>query len=379
MTNLGRASRSIVTYWIAAPDEATARLRASDIALEQTVEIPGDIVPAGHVADTIVGQIETLTACTDQRGGYLAEISYDDEAFEDDFNQFLNVVFGNSSLKTGLRVESLQPSLHVATMCPGPKFGLTGLRQHCGVDKGPILLSAVKPMGLATAELADIAYRFALGGMDLVKDDHGLTSQRHAPFAARLEACVAAIARASRETGGHTKFVANITAPADQLRARAMLAQQAGAGGVMLAPALVGYDTVRSLAADPAFTLPILSHPSFAGANVILPTAGFSHLFYFGQLQRLMGIDGAIYPNFGGRFGFSEAECRSIVTGCTQPFGGLKTIFPCPGGGMSLDRVPAMQASYGDDVIYLMGGSLLRQKDDLPGACQALARAVGRR
>jgi ribulose-bisphosphate carboxylase large chain len=45
--------------------------------------------------------------------------------------------------------------------------------------------------------------------------------------------------------------------------------------------------------------------------------------------------------------------------------GALQPIFPAPGGGMSLDRIPEMGALYGDDVIYLIGGNLHRQGPDL--------------
>ena len=368
--------RFIVTYRVAAADAGEARARALDLALEQTVEIPGDIVPAGYIAETIVGRIEELRSAGPD--AFLIDVSFSDATIGNDFLQFLNVVFGNSSLKSGLRVEGVQPSAAISALCPGPKFGRAGLRQMTGIASGPLLLSAIKPMGLSTAELADLAYRFALGGMDLVKDDHGLTNQTSAPYADRLEACVAAIARANRETGGTTRFIANITGPADQIRARADMAQRLGAGGVMLAPALLGYDVTRTLAADPTFMLPIFSHPSFGGANVIASGIGFSHGFYFGQLQRLLGIDAVIYPNFGGRFGFSEAECSEIVAQCDLPYAGLPAIFPCPGGGMTLERIPGMRRVYGEDVIYLMGGALLRHRDDLPGACRALAHAVGR-
>ncbi len=45
----------------------------------------------------------------------------------------------------------------------------------------------------------------------------------------------------------------------------------------MIAPALAGYDIVRTLAADPDFSLPIVSHPAFSGANVVSPDCGFTH------------------------------------------------------------------------------------------------------
>lgn len=47
----------------------------------------------------------------------------------------------------------------------GPRFGVEGLRQLCGVCSGPLVCTALKPMGKCTAELAAIAYAFAKGGI----------------------------------------------------------------------------------------------------------------------------------------------------------------------------------------------------------------------
>lgn len=366
--------RFAVTYWLGASDEADARARALDIAAEQTVEIPRDIVPKGFIEDEILGRLEGLKP--DPHGGYLAEISYADDAVGPDFIQLLNVVFGNSSIKTQTRVEGMALSDAITKLCPGPKFGASGLRVRSSVS-GPILMSAIKPIGLTTTELAGLAHQFALGGMNLIKDDHGLASQPMSPFDERLKACTEAVANANAKTGFHAAYVPNISGPAMEVFERAWMAQEHGAGAVMLAPSLVGYDMARTLTADPQFQLPIVSHPTFGGANIITPTTGFTHRFFFGQLQRLMGVDAVVYPNFGGRFGFTRDECLTIADGCATDFSGLKPILPAPGGGMTLERIPEMQATYGDDVIYLIGGALLREQADLPGACRRLAEAVG--
>ncbi|MHB1102193.1 MAG: RuBisCO large subunit C-terminal-like domain-containing protein [Devosia sp.] len=370
---MGRFS---VTYWLGAADAAEARARALDLTVEQTVEIPRDIVPHGYVEDEILGRLEMLTPGTDARGGYLAEISYSDDDVGGDFVQLLNIVFGNSSIKTQTRVEGMTLSDAICDLCPGPKFGAPGLRERTGVPVGPILMSAIKPVGLSTAELADLAHQFALGGMNLIKDDHGLAGQPTSPHEERLKACVDAVAQANAKTGLASTYVPNITGPAVAIFDRAWMAREIGAGAVMLAPSLVGFDVARTLAADPDFDLPIISHPTFAGANVITPTTGFSHRFFFGLLQRLMGVDAAVYPNFGGRFGFSREECLSIAEGCSSDFGPLKPILPAPGGGMTLERIPEMQAAYGHDVVYLIGGALLRERADLVGACRRLVETV---
>lgn len=370
--------RFVVTYRVVADSVATARARALDIALEQTVEIPRDVVPNGFVEDEILGRVEAVEPRDGNGNVFLANISYSNVNCGGDFLQLLNIIFGNSSIKTGIRAEALQLNAGLADLVPGPRFGRAGLRAITGVKTGPLLMSAIKPIGLSTLELADIAHRFALGGMDMIKDDHGLVDQSTSPFADRVRACVDAIAEANASTGGKTTFIPNITGTASGFVERAYFAKRTGAGGVLVAPALQGYAAIHELARDPEFNLPIISHPTFSGANVIAADNGFSHAFYFGQLQRLMGIDAVVYPNFGGRFGFSVGECESIVSGCMSEFGDLKPILPAPGGGMSIEKAPGMAEVYGKDVIYLIGGALLRENSDLPGACRRLAEAVGR-
>lgn len=367
--------RFTVSYWIAAADEAEARGRALEIALEQTVEIPRDVVPPGYVEDVILGKLESLSAAAPERGGFIAGISYSDDDVGGDFLQFLNILFGNSSIKPGLRVEGLTLSQGLEALCQGPAFGAEGLRARAGLTSGPVLMSAIKPVGLSTAELASLAGKFAAGGMHYVKDDHGLVNQKTSPFEERVRACVDAVGDANARSGSRCAFVPNITGTARHMFDRAFFARDAGAGAVMVAPSLSGFDVAHALAADPEFDIPAISHPSFSGANVITPTTGFAHDFYFGTLSRLMGVDAVVYPNFGGRFGFSRAECVRIAQACSAPLAHLKSILPAPGGGMTFERVPEMREAYGDNVMYLMGGALLQQPD-LTEACRRLVTAV---
>lgn len=369
------AARFTVTYFVRAADEAEAKARALDIALEQTVEIPRSVVPKGYVEDEILGRLESLQKDTEGRPGFLAAISYSEDDVGGDFLQFLNIVFGNSSIKPGLKVEDIGLSRGLLELCKGPRHGIAGLRTRAGIGEKPLLMSAIKPVGLSTAQLARLAHDFALGGMHFVKDDHGLVDQKTAPFDERLKACIEAVGEANAKSGARTSFVPNITGPVTAIIERAKQAQEHGAGGVMIAPALVGYDIVRTLAADPDFSLPIVSHPAFSGANVISPDCGFSHRAFFGTLHRLMGADAVVYPNFGGRFGFTRAECQSIARQCAVDMGGPKAIIAAPGGGMTFARLPEMRDAYGNDVMYLIGGALLSEPD-LVGACKRLVAAV---
>ena len=100
-------------------DEAEARATAEDTCLEQTVEFPGELVPDGDIRDSILGRIESLSPVDSNH--YEAEINYAVETTGFELIQLLNVIFGNTSLKPGIRVERLE-FLYVAdTRFPSPR------------------------------------------------------------------------------------------------------------------------------------------------------------------------------------------------------------------------------------------------------------------
>jgi ribulose-bisphosphate carboxylase large chain len=355
-------------------DEAAAHAKAHDICLEQTVEFPDDLVPAGDIREHIVGQIVSFEpADTDH---FEAVISYAVETSGFELPQLINVVFGNISIKPGIRVERLDLPSSLLQAFKGPRFGRKGLRALLHVPERPLLCTALKPMGLGLKELADLTYLFALGGIDIIKDDHGLANQAFAPFRERVQRCVEAVERANRETGRRCIYMPNVAAPADEVAQRALFAKQTGAGGVLIAPGLTGLDTMRQLADDDRIALPIMSHPAFQGSFVTSRDSGVSHYALFGQIARLAGADASIYPNYGGRFSFSRDECQSIAEGTAVPMAHLKTSFPTPGGGMSLARVPEMRQIYGRDVIFLIGGGLHKQGPDVVENCRYFLRLV---
>lgn len=368
---IGRG-RFAAVYRLAGPRrDAEARARA--ICLEQTVELPAAVLPPGFIRDRIVGRIERLGG---RPGAFEAVISYAVGAAAGELPQLLNVLFGNISLQPGVRLERLLLPPAILRHLPGPAFGRTGLRRRLGVARGPLLCAALKPMGLPAAGLADLAYRFALGGIDIVKDDHGLTDQPTAPFEERVRLCAKAVARANRTTGRRAVYAPNVTAPYLEILERARLARGLGAGALLFCPGLAGPDAMRALAADPRVGLPILSHPAWQGSYVLHREQGISHYALFGQIARLAGADASIYPNYGGRFAFSRAECRSIAAGCRDPLGRLRPILPCPGGGMTLDRIPELARFYGEEVIFLVGGGLLTHGPDVVVNCRTFRRLV---
>jgi ribulose-bisphosphate carboxylase large chain len=283
--------RFVVAYRLAGPP-ADAPAQARDICLEQTVEFPEELLPPGAIREQIVGRIESLEP---NGQAQVARISYAVETAGGELCQLLNVIFGNTSIKPGCRVERLELPPGLLGAFPGPRFGRDGLRRRAGAGGRPLLCSALKPMGLSAADLADLAYQFALGGLDMIKDDHGLADQSFSPFEQRVTLCAAAVARANKETGGHCDYYPNVTGGPVEMVRRARLAKAAGAGGLVVSPGLAGLAAMKALADDESLALPIMSHPAFLGSFVASEDSGISHAALFGQIMRLAGADATVY------------------------------------------------------------------------------------
>ncbi|WP_163849786.1 RuBisCO large subunit C-terminal-like domain-containing protein [Pseudooceanicola aestuarii] len=370
--------RFSVTYRIVADDMADAESRAANIALEDTVEIPRDVVPSGYVEDVVLGRVEEVVQQDDHV--FRARVAYHIDAVGRELPQFLNVVLGNASILAGVKALSITPNADVLDRFPGAQFGVAGLRRLTGRDSGGYVCPVIKPQGSSAETLARLCYLTARAGADIVKEDHGLANQDAAPFAERVRQCAEAVNRANAEradAGEATRslYFANLGGHGDQVREMALHAQEAGAHGVLLIPGLYGFDAMNRLARDPDFTLPIMAHPSHLGPYVLSPDHGYAHGMLFGTLMRLAGADISVFPNHGGRFGFSLAQCEEIVQACRGPGPGA-AILPSPGGGMSLDRLPDMMRLYGEDCVYLLGGSLLRYGDRIGDAIREMRSAL---
>jgi ribulose-bisphosphate carboxylase large chain len=345
------------TYRLAFP-ESEARALAQTIAVEQTIEFPLDLVDDGDIRDHVVGRVEKVTPLPD--GATLAVVSYAVETTGFELTQLLNVLFGNISLLPGIRLERFDLPAGLERAFAGPRFGAEGLRRILLAPERALLATALKPMGLSAVEFARLAYELARGGMDVLKDDHGLVDQSFAPFRERVLRVVEAVAKSNAETGGHCLYAPNVTSDPWTALERAHLAREAGAGALLVTPGLSGFPLLQNLSRDPGLDLPILAHPAFAGAFVLRPSEGISPHAYYGLVHRIAGADAVVFPHPGGRFSFREEDVRGLQEGASVPFGKLRPILPSPAGGMTLSRVPELLAFYGNDVLLLIGGDLHR-------------------
>jgi ribulose-bisphosphate carboxylase large chain len=103
-----------------------------------------------------------------------------------------------------------------------------------------------------------------------------------------------------------------------------------------------------------------MSHPSTLGSHMMNSNHGLNHEIVLATIMRLSGADISVFPNFGGRFSFSKEECTNIANACRAKLGNIKPIFPSPGGGMTIERIPEITNFFGQDTFLLIGGALHR-------------------
>lgn len=363
-----------ISYQVTLEDGEQIEKKIEGMCLEQTAELPRGVLGT-EVQEKVVGQPVRSEKVDDRQ--YHATIAWPLADVGGDISQFLNILYGNISMQSGIRVLQAEwPALR-PDVFEGPDAGLSGIRERYNIANRPLSATALKPMGSSPDELAELAYRFAKGGIDIIKDDHGLANQEFAPFDERVKACVSAVKRAGGENGDRSFYYPNITAFAPDTVKRYQKAAELGADGVLLCPHIAGLETMHRLARMEV-DLPIIAHPSFSGTLTTHETRGLTPDFVYGQLWRALGADFVIYPNKGGRFSFTAVECKAINEAARNENSPFKRSLPMPGGGIQIENVEKWVGEYGDDTAFLIGGSLYEHPDGVEAASQDLHKKLMR-
>jgi ribulose-bisphosphate carboxylase large chain len=157
----------------------------------------------------------------------------------------------------------------------------------------------------------------------------------------------------------------------DQLRRQVEVVRAEGLDAVLIAPMVTGLSAFHTIVRENP-DIALMAHPAMAGAARIAPP------FLLGRLFRLLGADATVFPNHGGRFGYSPGTCRELAHAALAPWNGLPAAAPVPAGGMTPDRVAEMLKFYGTDVMLLIGGGLLAAGARITEETAAFVAAVTR-
>lgn len=354
-----------IIYQLRVPDQCTIEQIIEEISLEQTVEVPRAVVPDDIISSGITGKLEYCEPIVSEANCYKTCISYRSDLVQNSVPQFFNVLFGNISLKSGIRILDLQISESMHTLFPGPQFGIEGIRQMTGIEKGPLTSTALKPMGMSSKDLAKRAAQFVEGGISIIKDDHGISNQPFHPFRERVKYCCDAIRNANEKFRRSTLYFPTLPGPYECFDEQLAFLLSLEIHGFLLTPMLFGFDSLRYLREKYRFC--IMAHPSMMGVFTSNSTHGTTPSFMLGKMMRFLGADISVFPSWGGRFPFTQEECRELTCACTNKDNWYKPVFPGPAGGMQLSRLPELYDVYGDNAIYLVGGGLLADPDNIPG------------
>ena len=369
------AARIRATYRITAPaGEIEARARA--LATEQSVEMPVEAIRDVRVRDEVVATVERVLPSpaggrgAGGEGAFEVDLGIAVETTGHEASQLVNMLFGNCSLQPEVELLDADFPPGFADAFPGPEFGIAGIRAMLDAPDRALTCTALKPQGSTLDHLVHLARIFALAGVDVVKDDHGLANQASCPFAARVPAVQQAIAEANRETGGTTLYAPTLSGDPRTLAGQLQVARDCGLRMALVAPMLVGLPVFVELRRESGLAL--LAHPAFAGASRVAPA------LLLGKLFRLFGADATIFPNHGGRFSYGRDTCLAIAAASRDDWEGMAPVLPVPAGGMAVERVPEMIADYGRDTMLLIGGGLLVAGDRLAERSREFVEKVRR-
>ncbi|KRE54431.1 2,3-diketo-5-methylthiopentyl-1-phosphate enolase [Paenibacillus sp. Soil522] len=312
-------------------------------------------------------------------GGRYADIriAYPDINFSRDLPALLVTVFGKLSMDGKIKLLDLDVSEDFAAAFPGPKFGLSGVRELLNVHDRPLLMSIFKSVvGYDLSNLQDQFYKQALGGVDLIKDDEILFENPLTPLEKRVEACMDAARRAEAETGQKLLYAVNLTGPTSSLAANARKAIDAGANALLFNVLAYGYDVLHELSSDKSIHVPIAAHPAMAGAIYPSPHYGIGASLLLGKLMRLAGADLVLFPSPYGSVVMPKEENLAVKDALLEPLYDLRKSFPVPSAGIHPGLVPLILKDFGTDVVVNAGGGIHGHPMGTAAGGQAFRQAI---
>ncbi len=340
---------------------------AEAIAREQSLELTRALIPQA-IADRWLGQVVRITeqgaAC------HVVDIDYPTGLASGQLGQLFHLLYGNVSYYPRVRLIDFELPAELLDAFAGPLGGLAAIRRLVDAPSRPLLMAVLKPRGSSSDTLADLAFRFASGGGDLIKDDQNLVETSLAIFQERITKCLKAIENAQDKIGKPCAYWPHVAGSGPCLERQLESVARLGLPGVVMCPWVMGLETAA--AAARRHGLMWLAHPASGGSFTRPLDHGIAAPVLLGKLTRLAGADIAIVPGAGGRIvpGDPEEE-RLTVAALRRPWGRLPATLPALGGGQRLELAAQAGYRHGADIAVVIGGELIARGDGLERAVAA--------
>jgi len=350
------------TYLATRPQRDPEAL-AEAVAREQSLEIVPDLIP-DDIRAKLLGRVLSVEQADE--GRWRLRIAYPEELASRQVGQLLQLLWGNVSFYPRIRLEALELPGSLLASLPGPLGGLPRIREITGVRDRAMLMTVLKPRGSSPEHMAELALRFASGGGDLLKDDQNLVETDVRDFTKRIRKCSESIEKAFENTGKKCLYLPHVAGSGDHLRRQLEIVAETGLHGVVLCPWILGLETASTAARE--FELMWLAHPALSGSMTESAQRGVATNVLLGTLVRVAGADISIFPGSGGRISSGHDDELATCRALTGALGRMPATLPCTGGGKRLSQVADAGRSLGPDYAVLVGGDLLRARDELTSA-----------
>ncbi|MDH5402489.1 MAG: RuBisCO large subunit C-terminal-like domain-containing protein [Candidatus Heimdallarchaeota archaeon] len=311
------------------------------------------------------------------------KVAYPIELFEPNnipqmMSLFAGNVFGMNSLQY-LRVNDFEVPTDFANSFPGPAFGIQGIYDTLGIEKGPILGTIVKPKLGAPPEVhAKVTMDSWSGGLQWVKDDEPQTNQDFCPFEDRISRVLEYADQIKSEQGRQVIYACNITGTIETMVKRAEYVKDHGGKCLMIDVVTVGFSGVQYIR-EQNFGLPIHAHRAMHGAITRHHQHGI-HMKVLAKAYRMIGVDaihtGTIYGKMGyGKIDEDKKEVFSSNQALTDKLGNLKPVMPIASGGVGVTNIGKIIQALAPNVIITAGGGVHGHPNGSQDGAKSLVQA----
>lgn len=301
-------------------------------------------------------------------------------------------IFGMKALKHLRLIDAELPDSFVKTF-KGPFYGKDVIKKVWKRKSGPVTSVVPKPkLGFTAKEHAGIVgYRVWKGGIDCVKDDENLTSQKFNRFDDRVKWLAHFRDKVEKETGEYKDAFINCTAPdLKELERRVKKVHENGFRYFMLDLVTTGFGGVGSaveLARD--YKMAIHGHRAMHASMTKGNKHGISYLF-LAKLFRLMGVDQLHTGTVIGKLDGKVQEIKALNELMTekkvdkvenirlkQNWSGIKPLLPVSSGGLHPGILDKVFDIYGTmDIGLQVGGGTQGHPDGIEAGAKAVVQAI---
>ncbi len=253
---------------------------------------------------------------------------------------------------------------------PGPRHGMSGLRQILNIQDRPLFCRSTRPaVGLDLAAMCAINHSVLRGGFDVVKDDELTVNTESMPYRQRVTALAEITRRAEQDTGEKKIYFANIIDDYSKSMEQLDIATAAGADGIIIAPCIQGLAIAAEIARRS--DLLILAHNTVDDIFCRHPKFGVSHAVYL-SLLRLSGADLVFLPGTFGSVHAEPQDMQDAVTACVPSDDQLRAACPIIAGGKRPEKLAEYISAIGSTDFMIIAATAV---DDHPQGLEAGARA----